>query len=494
MVDDEATLRFGPSDPSGSGQSRIFPALTIIWHPNLDRVGQIAPLAKPLLESGIVHLSRAEPDFLVPGQDEGQPLVHLGIGRRGSPALDILFEGGVLELRRRDPQIDITVNLERLVGGRELSREEVDAGVIITVGLHFAFCFHLVHSSISRSSVAGLLGTSEAIEDVRRSILRVAGKNMPVLLRGESGTGKELAARALHEAGPRAKGPFVVINMATLVAERAAADLFGHRKGAFTGATADVPGHFRSAAGGTIFLDEIGYLAPDVQPMLLRVLDNQEILPLGTSQPVKVDVRVVTATDRDLEKWVKEKKLEEPLYNRLKTALTIPLAPLRKRREDVGCLLVHFLRQEKEDQASLQELLDSRPVSRPWLSNRDLAAVALSPLPRNARSLLELARKLLDEASDPPHETHSVVKEFLLDGDSSESPKVGASGPRIISKGETDLTNEQIMAAMEKAKGSYRAAALELGMDHVTLWNRVQRDPELKRLVHARWPGRQRKS
>ena len=87
--------------------------------------------------------------------------------------------------------------------------------------------------------------------------------------RGESGTGKELAARALHEAGPRAKGPFVVINMATLVAERAAADLFGHRKGAFTGATADVLGHFRSAAGGTIFLDEIGYLAPDVQPMLL---------------------------------------------------------------------------------------------------------------------------------------------------------------------------------------------------------------------------------
>jgi transcriptional regulator with AAA-type ATPase domain len=114
----------------------------------------------------------------------------------------------------------------------------------------------------------------------------------------ESGTGKELAARALHEAGPRAKGPFVPVNMANLEAGQARAELFGHRKGAFTGATADVPGHFRSAAGGTIFLDEIGYLTSEVQPMLLRVLDDHEILPLGTSKPEKVDVRVVAATDR----------------------------------------------------------------------------------------------------------------------------------------------------------------------------------------------------
>ena len=321
MVDDEATLRFGPSDPSGSGQNPIFPALTIIWHPDLDRVGQIAPLAKPLLESGIVHLSRAEPDFLVPGQDEGQPLVHLGIGRRGSPALDILFEGGVLELRRRDPQIDITVNLEGLVGGRELSREEVDAGVIITVGLHFAFCFHLVHSSISRSSVAGLLGTSEAIEDVRRSILRVAGKNTFVLLRGESGTGKELAARALHEAGPRAKGPFVVINMATLggrTSSRPTCSVTGRGRSQVQPRTS--PATFARRQVAQSSSTRSATWPTDVQPMLLRVLDDQEILPLGTSQPVKVDVRVVAATDRDLEEWVKEKKLEaaalQPTQNR----------------------------------------------------------------------------------------------------------------------------------------------------------------------------------
>jgi hypothetical protein len=200
------------------------------------------------------------------------------------------------------------------------------------------------------------------------------------------------------EAG--AKGPFIPVNMATLEGEQARAELFGYRKGAFTGATADFLGHFRSAAGGTIFLDEIGYLTSDVQPKLLRVLGDQEVLPLGTSEPVKVDVRVVAATDRNLEDLVERKTFEDPLYYRLETAVSIPLAPLRERREDVGCLLVHFLRKEAGDAAELQRFLDERPADRPWLWASDVAAVALSRLRGNVRDLLSLARNLFEKASE----------------------------------------------------------------------------------------------
>jgi hypothetical protein len=173
MVDDEATLRFGPSDPSNSGPLFAFPALTIVWHPNLERVGQIALLETLIVGSGVVHLSRSEPDFLVPGLDEGQPLAHPAIGRREAPALDIRYEKG-FKLERRDQGIEVQVNLEPLAGSRNLSPEEVRAGVVITVGRHFVFCLHLVHPPITRSAVPGLLGTSDAIEELRRSVLRAA--------------------------------------------------------------------------------------------------------------------------------------------------------------------------------------------------------------------------------------------------------------------------------------------------------------------------------
>ncbi len=492
MVDDEATLRFGPSDPSNSGPLFAFPALTIVWHPNLERVGQIALLETLIVGSGVVHLSRSEPDFLVPGLDEGQPLAHPAIGRREAPALAIRYEKG-FKLERCDPGIEVQVNLEPLAGSRNLSPEEVRAGVVITVGRHFVFCLHLVHPPITRSAVSGLLGTSDAIEELRRSVLRAARNDTFVLLQGESGTGKELAARALHEAGPRAKGPFVPVNMATLEAGQARAELFGHRKGAFTGATADVPGHFRSAAGGTIFLDEIGHLTSEVQPMLLRVLDDHEILPLGTSKPERVDVRVVAATDRKLKEWVKEERFERTLNNRLESAVSIALAPLRERREDVGCLLVHFLRNEAGDAAEFQRFLDDRPLSRPWLLARDVAAVALSPLPANARDLLGLARNLLHKATDPPYDTHRVVKKFLA-GHASGSSQNDASIVRGRSTAHTKLTDEQILALFERFHGNRGDVAAYSRTTRVTLWRRVRKSPGLKRTIEQRWPGRQRKS
>jgi two-component system, NtrC family, nitrogen regulation response regulator GlnG len=227
--------------------------------------------------------------------------------------------------------------------------------------------------------------------------------------------------------------------------------------------------------------------------MLLRVLDDHEILPLGTSKPEKVDVRVVAATDRNLEEWVKEKRFELPLYNRLESAVSIALAPLRERREDVGCLLVHFLRNEAGDAAEFQHFLDDRPLSHPWLLARDIAAVALSPLPANARDLLGLARNLLHKATEPPYDTHRVVKKFLAGRASGSSPH-GASIVRGRSTAHTEPTNDQILASLEKFHGNREDAAAHLGISRSTLWRLIDDRPELKRIIKQRWPGPQRKS
>jgi two-component system, NtrC family, nitrogen regulation response regulator GlnG len=487
MVDHEATLRFGPSDPSGQTAVAAFPALTIVWHPRLDRVGQVALLWPAIADDGGIHLSRDEPTFGEPGLGTGRPLDHRAIGRRETPALDIRYKkGSGYELERRDQQIEIAVNLEPLVGSRHLSGEEVRTGVVITVGRHFVSCLHLIRTPVTRSSVPGLLGTSDAIEDLRQSILRAAKRKTFVLLRGESGTGKELAARALHDGGPRAKGPFIPLNMATLGGDQARAELFGYRKGAFTGATADFPGYFRSAAGGTIFLDEIGFLTSDVQPMLLRVLDDQEILPMGTSQPVKVDVRVIAATDRNLEELVEKQQFERPLYNRLDTAISIRLAPLRERREDVGCLLVQFLRNEAGDAVELQRFLDDRPSDRPWLWAADVAAVASSPLAGNARDLLGLARNLVEKGSEPPYDTHSVVKGFLVRRDPASSQR-DASTVSSTSVGGTDLTNDRILELFEMFHGNRGDVAAHLAVSRITLWRRICKSPNLKRIIEQRW-------
>ena len=487
MVDYETTLRFGPSDPSGNRPLLVSPALTVVWHPNLDRIGQMAMLWPEVGDDRGSHLSRDEPTFAVPGLDTGRPLDHRAISRKERPTLRFRYRDGGFEIERLDQQIEIAVNLKTLAGTLRLSAEEVRAGVVITVGRHFVFCFHLIRTPVTRSSVPGLLGTSDAIEDLRRSILRAAKREPFVLLRGESGTGKELAARALHEAGPRAKGPFIPVNMAALGGDQARADIFGYKKGAFTGATAGFPGHFRSAAGGTIFLDEIGFLTSDVQPMLFRVLDDQEILSMGTSQLVKVDVRIVAATDRNLEDLVEKGQFERSLYNRLESAVTIPLAPLRKRREDVGCLLVHFLLSKMGDAAELQRLLDKRPEDRPWLWASDVAAVALSPFPGNARDLKGLAANLLARASDAPYDSHGVVKDFLVRRDPRSSQK-DASTAKSTSAPLAELSDDQILAVFDRFHGNREDVARYLGKTRVTLWRRIRKSPKLKQIIDERWP------
>ena len=197
-------------------------------------------------------------------------------------------------------------------------------------------------------SFANVVGQSKAMKDLFELIESVAASEANILIQGENGTGKELIANAIHHHSGRVRGPFIKINCAAIPHELIESELFGYRKGAFTGADGSFPGVIRSAAGGTLFLDEIADVPLDVQPKLLRFLETHEIHPLGEPQPIKVDVRVVAATNGKLEQLVAEGRFREDLFYRL-NVVRLKLPPLRERREEIPPLVDHYLRKYGEE-------------------------------------------------------------------------------------------------------------------------------------------------
>ncbi|HZL19603.1 MAG TPA: sigma 54-interacting transcriptional regulator, partial [Polyangia bacterium] len=321
--------------------------------------------------------------FFVPGSIVRRPIDHVAMNR--NPVLRLTLDNGDLVLSPGVANKRVELEGEPFVRSRRLARTELRRGLILTVGRGFAFCIHEIQYPMSRAQDLGLLGVSDAMEGVRRAITGVPEDEALVLLRGESCTGKELAARALHDSSSRSKGPFVAVNTATLNAGTATSVLFGHDKGAFTGATEAKPGYFRAAHGGTLFLDEIGLMPYDVQGHLLRVLQDRTVHPLNSHRQQKVDVRVVAATDMPLEKAVNDGRFVSSLLSRLMNGVTINLPPLRERREDIGLLLVAFLRAQLGGAAKLQRIQFSPADGSGWLSSETIAAIARSPLPGNVR-------------------------------------------------------------------------------------------------------------
>jgi len=193
-----------------------------------------------------------------------------------------------------------------------------------------------------------LIGRSPPMQEVYRTITRVLSNDLSVLVLGESGTGKELVARAIHDFGPRASKPFVAINMAAIPRELIESELFGHERGAFTGAQSRVAGRFEQAQGGTLFLDEIGDMPLEAQTRLLRVLQSDEFSPVGSSRSIRADVRIIAATHKDLPQLIAENNFREDLYYRL-NVVPIRLPPLRERIEDIGELSQYFLDRAAHD-------------------------------------------------------------------------------------------------------------------------------------------------
>ena len=226
-----------------------------------------------------------------------------------------------------------------------------------------------------RSAARSLIGESRAMREVRATITKLARSQAPVFISGESGTGKELAARMIHEQGPRAAGPFVPVNCGAIPAELMESELFGHRKGAFTGAIAEKAGLFQAAGGGTLFLDEVADLPLATQVKLLRAIQEKRVRPVGAAAEEGVDVRILSASHQDLAQRVREGTFREDLYYRL-DVITLRLPPLRERREDIPQLAAHVI-----------ERLCSGGARPPVLGEGALAALARHDFPGNVREL-----------------------------------------------------------------------------------------------------------
>lgn len=227
-----------------------------------------------------------------------------------------------------------------------------------------------------------LIGRSPAMQDVYRVIARVISNDLTVLISGESGTGKELVARAIHDLGPRRAAPFLAINMAAIPRELIEAELFGHERGAFTGAQARSAGRFEQAAGGTLFLDEIGDMPMEAQTRLLRVLQSGEFTTVGGARSIKADVRIVAATNRDLDSLVQAGQFREDLFYRL-NVVPVALPALRERRQDIALLARHFL-----DRAAEHGLPRKR------LDEAAVRAIEAHDWPGNVRQLENIMRRL----------------------------------------------------------------------------------------------------
>ena len=260
-------------------------------------------------------------------------------------------------------------------------------------------------------SMASMIGQAPAMQEVFRSIGRLAGSSMTVLITGESGTGKELVARALHDHSPRANKPFVALNTSAIASELLESELFGHEKGAFTGADARRIGRFEQANGGTLFLDEIGDMSPGLQTRLLRVLAESEFYRVGGQTAIKVDVRVIAATNQDLARAVKESRFREDLYHRL-NVIRINSPPLRQRRDDIPLLLQHYLAEAGQELGAPAKSLDADALETLQAFN----------WPGNVRQLVNAARSLTVTAPGGV----ITAEDIPSDLGGTESPQRGA--------------------------------------------------------------------
>jgi two-component system nitrogen regulation response regulator GlnG len=424
---------------------RTVPTLTVVAHPQLQRVGDRLLLETLVTEGTLVALSRNAPDFSRPGGLLALPLGDPFISR--TPVqLEPAPDGGV-RLHVPEDATQVRVATELLVGRREFSREEVAAGVPLAFAERVVLLLHLTSPTQGPDPEGlGLVGQGEGIRQVREDIARVADLNVPVLVRGETGTGKELVARAIHERGPRRAGPFVSVNLGALAKELVSAELFGVQRGAYTGATRDREGFFRAAQGGTLFLDEVGEAPPEVQAALLRVLETGEVYPVGSYTPVPVDVRLVSATDSNLEERIKEGQFKAPLLHRL-AGYEIHVPSLRARREDMGPLFLHFARQEMEATGEAGRLSSSEPRAEPWVPASLAVRLVRYAWPGNVRQLRNVVRQLVIGSRGLPRLRVDARLEQLLDSEALPVP------------GRTSARSASPPPAGPEAKGSRRKPA-----------------------------------
>ncbi|MGY6769218.1 nitrogen regulation protein NR(I) [Komagataeibacter xylinus] len=333
-----------------------------------------------------------------------------------------------------------------------------------------------------------LIGRSVVMQDIYRIIARLTTSDLTVMITGESGTGKELVARALHDYGPRRAGPFVAINMAAIPRNLIESELFGHERGAFTGATSRVAGRFEQAAGGTLFLDEIGDMPPEAQTRLLRVLQDGAFTTVGGTVPIRANVRIIAATHRDLRQAIREGNFREDLYYRL-NVVPMRLPPLRERVEDIPLLARHFLN-ENADGAGNVRVLDEAAMARlqayRWPGNvRELENLmrritALHPQESIGADIIDAELAEVSSSGAPGEGGGSTetlaeaverhLKRFLAAGAGQDDMPMSDIYDKVIAEVERPL----IAMMLSATRGNQIRAAAMLGLNRNTLRKKIR--------------------
>jgi two-component system nitrogen regulation response regulator GlnG len=431
----------------------------------------MVPRAFDAAEPALAALRRDTPDVLItdirmPGASGLELLRRI---RDARPALPVIvmtahsdlgsavsaYEGGAFEYLPKPFDIDQAVALVRRAANGTLALGSDPAGA---------------------PRIPELLGKAPAMQQVFRAIGRLARSSVTVLITGESGTGKELVARALHEHSPRAARPFIALNTAAIPADLLESELFGHERGAFTGADTQRRGRFEQADGGTLFLDEIGDMSLPLQTRLLRVLAEGEFYRVGGQTPIRVDVRVIAASNQNLPERVTRGLFREDLYHRL-NVIRIELPPLRARAEDIPGLLQHYM------VIAAHELA----VEPKALSPEALERLTLHAWPGNVRELVNLCRRLSVLA--PGSEVHLEDLPPEVAGAAAAAPKdadwalaLGAWAERHAGSGESPLLDAAqpqfervlIRTALKRTQGHRQEAAKLLGWGRNTLTRKLK--------------------
>ncbi|MEF3698429.1 sigma-54-dependent transcriptional regulator [Desulfolutivibrio sp.] len=322
----------------------------------------------------------------------------------------------------------------------------------------------LVTSAAEAPGLAGMLGESPAMRRVKETLSAVAASDYTVLIRGESGTGKELAARAVHDLSRRARGPYLSVNCPAIPDQLLESELFGHVRGAFTGAERDRKGLFLTAGGGTLVLDEIGDISHGIQTKLLRVLQEREIRPVGSSRSQAVDTRVVASTNRNLEAHIRDGAFREDLFYRL-NVLTVHLPPLRERREDIPLLTRAFL---------------SRSLAEMGLPQKEMSPEALAHLcardwPGNVRELLNFVRRLAVFGQNPDIDLSLVL--FVENRSQAATARDEDLSPYLVAKARVvdGFTKAYVEELLRRTGGNVSEAARISGLERVSLQKILRR-------------------
>lgn len=482
--------------------------LTVLWHPDPSRVGQVAPLFD-LVRGGEAPLARFEPVFQTVG---GEATESLGTPYLSRTPLRLIGKDASVRLEVPARSTHVLAQGREVSGIRSFDAKELSQGVVLELGKTIVLLLHVlpppapkdplgsVEGGPQQDAGCGLLGESAAMRRLHQDALRAAESRAPVLLRGESGVGKELLARAIHTASARASRAYVCVNMAAIAPQMAPSLLFGHTKGAFTGAERPHQGYFPQAEGGTLFLDEIGDTPLSVQPLLLRAIEG-EIQVLGEPRPRRVEVRIIAATDLDLEEAVDRGDFRYQLQERL-SGFEITVPPLRARREDIGRLFVHFLRAELEEAGRAELLRPPSAGDRPWFRARVMAELARHDWPGNVRQLRNVARQIaLSNRDRDTFDLDPRVERLLASvrqapsaGAVGSRPEVetarpgeGAAGPDeeclagTAKRSAMELTEEEILAALRSEAFNVAKTAARLGVSRSWLFTRMDGSSKIRK-------------